>query len=862
MKPLVRIGLQVNSIDPYWVEVRETIWRACRQHNEQRGRQLPPLSLDEAVTIELIEVEGRSAAPGNDDYAANVDEIQALDLDALILAPESLSLIQTLLNHDLPVIALHNREIDHPLFTCPEGLYHSAEIACKHLAARLGGKGRVLIVGGAAGPTRDRSSRLQAALDIFQRFPAIEWLHAPAPWDLHGARQAVHQALAEGYGAFQGVFGLSDTLALAAASECAANGRLAPQTVVVGINGDPLAIAAIAGGEMDATVATSARDLAQKALFWAIQAADGRPLPKTFPYRLQLVTAQNVATIALERLQEIAYMPSRLVGVNRQMEEQRLVQMETSLAINRRLGPLLDRNALPQQIAELIREGYGYDHAQIFLWVEGEQKLVLQHSNHTELHQPGVALAEAGPLARAFLCNHAVFIPDARRSQRFPQDASLSDVRSRALLPIRLGGKTLGVLDLHSFTSRRHTRAELDGLQSLADQLGVAMRNAQLYGEALDARAAAERADHLKTRLLANVSHQLRAPLNVILGYSQAILDNPRLYGADLPLDLLHDLRQIQRSGEHLARLVNDLLDQAQAESGSLDIYPERVEPTALLTEVFDAMAGSNASSAVEWRLELASYLPPIHADPARLRQIVLNLLSNAAKFTERGSITLGAAAESPYLCLWVADTGSGIPKAQQQRLFESFSASDDDSDRSRRGIGLGLSVTHHLTALHGGKLLLDSSPGCGTLCRVYLPLADEEGPIVESQTSATIEQSATTLMPLLTSVLSHASDLVQRAARFMEQNYTTAISRSEIAAALGVSPDYVTRIFRRETGMSPTQFLARYRIAQAQKMLRETRLTITEVAMQVGIDDPAYFSRIFHQETGRSPQQYRKSTN
>ncbi len=182
------------------------------------------------------------------------------------------------------------------------------------------------------------------------------------------------------------------------------------------------------------------------------------------------------------------------------------------------------------------------------------------------------------------------------------------------------------------------------GLQSLADQLGVAMQNARLYGEAVQARTSAEKADRLKTRLLANVSHELRTPLNVILGYIQAALELPNPYKVNIPPELLKDLQHIGRNADHLLHVINDLLDLSRAEIDELDLQPEIIEPHAFLADVFDGIAESvDVPDAVTWHLQLPDRLPSIQADPVRLRQILLNLLSNAAKFTKQGQIILGA---------------------------------------------------------------------------------------------------------------------------------------------------------------------------------------------------------------------------
>jgi signal transduction histidine kinase/AraC-like DNA-binding protein len=242
-----------------------------------------------------------------------------------------------------------------------------------------------------------------------------------------------------------------------------------------------------------------------------------------------------------------------------------------------------------------------------------------------------------------------------------------------------------------------------------------------------EARRAAEVANQLKTRFLANVSHELRAPLHVILGLTGAALEAHDLDHPALSPTLARDLHHIHQSGTHLSRLINDLLDLSRAEINALELYPETIDPRALLVDVFTGMADSQEHQrAVTWQLELPARLPLIQADPVRLRQILFNLLSNAAKFTTQGTIRLGAAVEPPYLHLWVADTGCGIPLDQQERIFEPFA-----TDRTRKrpdGAGLGLSITYRLVALHQGSLTLESQPGLGSTFHVYLPLPDLTG--------------------------------------------------------------------------------------------------------------------------------------
>ena len=265
---------------------------------------------------------------------------------------------------------------------------------------------------------------------------------------------------------------------------------------------------------------------------------------------------------------------------------------------------------------------------------------------------------------------------------------------------------------------------EGDVYTTLRGHLSTALKSAELVQVALDAEAKAKKADQLKTNLLANVSHELRTPINIILGLSQTALSSPNPYGIELPDQLIRDLEYIYESGEHLVRLINDLLDMSRAEIGELDLRFEPVTPRALLKEAYDTFkeSYSNKQKDINFLLDIPEHLPLLYADPVRLRQILLNLLSNAFKFTKRGKIILGAEVQLPHLHMWVSDTGTGISPELQEHIFEPFVKSEHPGQH-RGGVGLGLSITRRLVALHGGSVVLDSQPGQGSTFHVYIPL-------------------------------------------------------------------------------------------------------------------------------------------
>ncbi len=731
MTQAIRIGLQFATGDPFWVLVREAIYHRAGQLN-----------------IALIPLEWDLTPLAPEERVSILEECLAQNLDALIVSGVDIALANLILDAGVPLITATEIDLSHPRATSPYGLYEAAAIGASYLAERLNGQGCVLLVGGLHEGFEKGASRLAACHDVLCRFPGISLTHRPAPWTYGPAYSKLSETLCDCTTPFDGLFGLSDSLALAGRDAARVAGLATDATLVVGINGDPLALAAIIEGTMAATVETPAAELGRQMMDLACQAARGEPLPPHFSYKPRLVTRENVAVIAAEKLVTSATIPSRLVGFSREQEVQRLRQLETTLAIGQRVGTILDRQQLSREIAETIRISYDYDRVQIFLWSEADQALVPELGVSAGSLAP-IPLTESGLLGDTLQRNQPTFVPDMQRSERFSLDPRAPDCRSRVIVPIRFGQQVLGVLDLQSARTTQHSHLDLVGLQVLGSQLGIAIRNAELYGEALAAQAQAGRASELKARLLANVSHELRQPLNIIQGYSQSALATPNPYGIDLPAELSRDLRHIYRSSEHLGWLINDLLDLSRAEISDLDIFPEQIATNAFLEEVFQAMMGSLPSRPeVRWRLELPESLPMVLADPVRLRQIVFNLLSNAHKFTEVGNITLGALPTATHLHLWVDDTGSGISLERQKHIFRSFITAESPR-RAPEGLGLGLRVTHELVKLHDGAITFTSLPGAGTTFHVYLPFPEPESrPRFRPDAPASTLPSETNLPP------------------------------------------------------------------------------------------------------------------
>ena len=221
----------------------------------------------------------------------------------------------------------------------------------------------------------------------------------------------------------------------------------------------------------------------------------------------------------------------------------------------------------------------------------------------------------------------------------------------------------------------------------------------------------AEEARHMKEEFVANVSHELRTPLNMIIGFSDMIIHAPEVYGSALSPALMADITAIQRNSQHLSRLVDDVLDLSQVEAGKMVLVKE----SAALTEIVDAAAlavrALYDSKGLYLHATIPDNLPLLFCDSTRIRQVILNLLSNAGRFTEKGGVEVKAQRDGNSILVSVSDTGPGIAPENQAKLFQPFQQLDGSLRRTHGGTGLGLSISKRFIEMHEGKMWLES-PG------------------------------------------------------------------------------------------------------------------------------------------------------
>uniref|UniRef100_UPI0039831D87 sensor histidine kinase n=1 Tax=Gemmatimonas sp. TaxID=1962908 RepID=UPI0039831D87 len=252
---------------------------------------------------------------------------------------------------------------------------------------------------------------------------------------------------------------------------------------------------------------------------------------------------------------------------------------------------------------------------------------------------------------------------------------------------------------------------------------------------ATEAQQKAESASRAKSMFLANMSHELRTPLNAIIGYSEMLQED----AADMtPGEIASDLKKITVAGKHLLGLINDVLDFSKIEAGRMDLNLETVDVATLMREVEGTAAPVVKKQGNQFEVHSEADVGRMTADPGKVRQVLLNLLSNAGKFTTNGTVTLRAVRTErhgeDFLALSVEDTGIGLTREQFGRLFQAFAQADATTQRDHGGTGLGLALCRRFTLMMGGDIEVESKAGSGSTFTVMLPA---QGPAPDSIESA-----------------------------------------------------------------------------------------------------------------------------
>ncbi len=408
-------------------------------------------------------------------------------------------------------------------------------------------------------------------------------------------------------------------------------------------------------------------------------------------------------------------------------------QLQTAAEIARDTSSTLALESLLNRSVNLLRERFGYYHASIFLLDESGSMAIIQESTGeagAEMKRRGhqLRVGSASVVGQATLLGEPVVVNDVSQESAkaiHQYNPLLPLTRAELGIPLKIGARVIGALDVQSTRANAFTQDDIAVLQVLADQIAVAVDNARAYEIAQKAMQEIKEADQLKSQFLANMSHELRTPLNSIIGFSRVILKE-----IDGPVNEMQrqDLTAIYNAGQHLLGLINDVLDLSKIEAGKMELaFEDDVDLGAMIKSVMSTVVGLVKDKPIKLQQEIQPDLPGLRVDPMKIRQVLLNLLSNAAKFTEQGAITVKArlqhGAQGDEVLVQVIDTGPGISPEDQAKLFQPFSQVDGSLTRKTGGSGLGLSISHHLIRLHGGKIGIESEIGKGSTFYFTLPV-------------------------------------------------------------------------------------------------------------------------------------------
>jgi signal transduction histidine kinase/CheY-like chemotaxis protein len=458
--------------------------------------------------------------------------------------------------------------------------------------------------------------------------------------------------------------------------------------------------------------------------------------------------------MAVRRMMAIAGQAAVAIQNLRLLEEsqRRASQLQIAAEIARDTSGTLALDNLLQRTVSQITDRFGYYQASIFLVDETGKEAIVRESTGLageEMKRDSHRLVVGGRsvIGQVTGSGKPLVLNDVNSEEArhiHHHNPLLPFTRAELGIPLKIGEQVIGALDVQSDLVNAFSEDDVAVLQTLSDQIAVAVDNATSYELAQKAVEDIREADRLKTQFLANMSHELRTPLNSIIGFSRVILK-----GIDGPINeqQSQDLAAIYNSGQHLLGLINDVLDLSRIEAGKMDLaFEPNINLAETIHSVMSTTVGLVKDKPIQLREDIDPDLPLVTADPMKIRQVLINLLSNAAKFTDQGSITVQAEPHQepdgePQVIVRVIDTGPGIAAKDQAKLFQPFSQVDGSLTRRTGGSGLGLSICSHLIRMHDGQIGLESEIGKGSTFYFTIPVNQSQW--LEDNFEAFDQQSA-----------------------------------------------------------------------------------------------------------------------
>jgi signal transduction histidine kinase/DNA-binding response OmpR family regulator len=444
--------------------------------------------------------------------------------------------------------------------------------------------------------------------------------------------------------------------------------------------------------------------------------------------QIELVTTfADQAVIAIENVRLFQELQARTAALTRSVGELRALG-----EIGQAVSSTLDLETVLTTIVSRANELSGADAGAMFEYDEAAEEFLLRATH--DLEREAVAALRQAPLrkgegavGRVAVTRGPVQIPDILDEAAYR--GRLRDVLVRAgyrallAVPLLREEHILGGLVVNRKAPGEFPAGVVDLLTAFATQSALAIQNARLFREIEDKGRQLEIASRHKSQFLANMSHELRTPLNAIIGVTEMLLEDARAFG---PEEQIEPHERILRAGRHLLALINDILDLSKIEAGKMELHLESFAVATLVEEVVTTIRPLAARNGNEVVVECASDPGTMRADATRLRQALLNLATNASKFTEGGRVTVAVARRPDdgreWITFAVSDTGIGITAEQMGRLFEEFTQADASTTRKYGGTGLGLAISRRLCRMMGGDITVESVPGEGSTFTMRLP--------------------------------------------------------------------------------------------------------------------------------------------
>lgn len=437
----------------------------------------------------------------------------------------------------------------------------------------------------------------------------------------------------------------------------------------------------------------------------------------------QLMLAAGGIAVAIER--------QRLL----REAQRRALELQTAAEIARDTTSTLSIDQLLKRFVNQISDRFNLYHVAIYLVDSANQSAIIREGTGeagTELKANGAKfeIGDNSLIGQAMKSADVMAVNDMSETKRYKVNPLLPDTKSQAVIPLKIAGRITGVLDVQSASTNAFTQNEISVLQILADQIAVAIENAQAFELSQKAVEELHEIDRIKNQFMANMSHELRTPLNSIIGFSRVILK-----GIDGPINdtQAQDLAAIYNSGQHLLNLINNILDLSKIEAGKMELQLSDINMIDVINAAMSTASGLIKDKPIKIEQKLPETLPMVRADQTRIRQVLINFISNSVKFTESGTITVEALASTspngrPEVMISVEDTGVGIDEKDRGKLFQPFSQVDDSPTRKAGGTGLGLSISRSIIEMHKGRIgLVFSEPGKGSKFFFSLPIPVEE---------------------------------------------------------------------------------------------------------------------------------------